>query len=188
MESITNWVTVHFTTWYGYLIAIFAGIGGLLELWDKLGGRLMLKIWPTMENWTATTNVNEIDAELPIHGVRRWCSDTIQQKDDYYQIDMQKNRLISKVELISDSRYPKEYKIEIATNSEPENYEIVGTYKTCSSHPISQQFKNPKRFRYIRFTNTDPDQWPNKAIHAWCIYGIRFWEKRLIFNCLIKIG
>ena len=175
MESITNWVTIHFTTWYGYLIAIFAGIGGLWELWDKVGGRIILKLWPNTLNWTATSNMNENITDLPIRGAGRWCTGLNQKVDDYYQIDMHKNRLISRFKLVSyENRYPKKYRIQICRDDSTD-FQDLGV----QNGPIDYKFPKPRKFKVVKITIVEPDILTDNAMHSWCIYELQFWETRL---------
>jgi len=135
-------------------------------------------MWSSMQTWTAMSNKNEGLADLPLHGSGRWCSGGNQEVNDYYEIDMQQERVITKIELDSrGERMPKKYKVEIARDKLPVMYEDRGDF---SSHLV--RFDNPQKFRHIKFTNIDPDilaNLPKDTIHSWCIYGVRFYERRL---------
>jgi hypothetical protein len=183
-----------FNTWYGNLIAILSVVGGLWALWDKTGGRLfmLLNLWPSMENWEAiclpwqqgepNQGSNLLDPSRPLHhpGLR-WCQMRNMRKDDYYQVDMQKDRAIVRFCLVCrEGRYPKKYRIEVANNANIDSFEDLGEY----SSPIDLRLPKPKKVRVVKFTITEPNILPDNAPLSWCVYEVRFTEVRLFSRWL----
>ena len=197
MESIYQWVSEHFATWYGYLIALLAAIGGLLSLWDNTFGRwsVIRNLWPSRETWNAhclpatpdEPNMGrpELEANIPLHYPgQRWCQMRNMKVGDYYHIDMQKDRVITRLQLVTYGRAPKKYKIEIATNDTIDRFRDLGIY---SDSPMDIKLPHAKKFRVVKFTIIEPDILPNNAWHSWCIYDVRFTEARLFGNWFKRI-
>jgi len=98
------------------------------------------------------------------------------EKGDYYQVDIQKNRVISRLKLVCyEGRYPRKYRLEIAQANSINSFEDLGV----KEGPIDFSFKKPRKFRVVKFTIASPDVLPNGAWHSWCIYDVRFTEARL---------
>lgn len=177
------------------IYALIAG-GALWALWDRTIGRFVLKIWPDRKTWTAiclpwqegdpNREGELLDPNRPLHfpGLR-WCQMRNMRKGDYYQVDMQKDRLISRLCLVCrEKRYPKKYRIEVANNDAIDSFKDLGE----PAGPIDYRFSKPQKFRVVKFTITEPDILPNNAPHSWCIYDVRFYEVRIpkIWNPEIK--
>lgn len=156
-------------------------------------------MWPSRDNWTAhclpwkdgdpNKGAPELNANLPLHYPgQRWCQMRNMRVGDYYQVDMQKDRVISEVHLLCmGGRHPKKYRIEIAKNEAMDSFEDKGIY--CG--PIHRKFEKPCKFRVIKFTIVEPDILPNNEPHSWCVYDVIFKEARLfgrLWNVPIGVG
>ena len=144
-------------------------------------------MWPSRNNWNAicrpwkegdpNKGAPELNANLPLHYPgQRWCQMRNMEKGDYYQVNMQKDRVISRLRLACfEGRYPRKYRLEVATNNSINNFEDLGVH----NGPIDYKFPKPRKFRIVKFTIEEPDILPDGAWHSWCIYDVRFTEVRL---------
>jgi hypothetical protein len=189
MDDLPN-VVSKLPTWLQYLIAVFvilATIGLPISKLTKLFWRRPM--WPSRANWAAIClpakpneehyGAAELVADRPLHypGLR-WCQMRNMEVSDYYQIDLQKSRVISRIELKSyGKRYPKKYSLEIAQNGE---FELVGKY----DGPIEIDFKKPIKARVLLFKIIEPmrdedTRDKDGKYPSWCIYDVRLTEARL---------
>jgi len=145
-------------------------------------------MWPSREKWNAhckpwhegepNKGAPELNANLPLHYPgQRWCQMRNMEKGDYYQVDMQKDRLISELHLVCmEGRYPKKYRIEIAKSDAMDSLENLGEY----DGPIHHKFKKSRKFRVVKFTIVEPDILEGGGMHSWCIYDVIFTEVRFL--------
>jgi hypothetical protein len=190
MESLPDLIKDLPIGWQ-YTIAILVGLATIgISITSIIRWLLRLpmfrNLWPSMEDWTAiclpwhkgdpNKDAKELDAERPLRRLGdRWCQMRNMRKGDYYRIDMQKDRLISRVSLRCPHRYPKKYSIELETDDPSKEPELIGEFNS----PIDYKFPKPRKFRIIEFRITEPDIPPEGVMHSWCVYEVRFWEKRI---------
>jgi len=194
MESLPDWISGLPLGWQWaiaillLLSAIGISIIGIIRWFMRW--RVFRNLWPSMEDWTAiclppkndepNKGAPELDANLPIrYPGQRWCQMRNMEVGDYYQVDMQKNRNISRMCLICrEGRYPKEYRIEVAKEGDINGFEDLGIH----NGPIDYYFPKPHKFRVVKFTIVEPDIPLEGQKKSWCVYELRFWEARLLLR------
>jgi hypothetical protein len=189
-ELISEYIPI----WVQWVLGVLITIGALWALWDRTLGRLAMfrNLWPSMEKWSANALPWQKEDGVPDQGGvlldenrplrnpnSRWCQMRNMRLGDYYFLDMQKNRLISRMHLVTHGRDPKKYKIEVFTDEKIDTPQELGEY---TNSPIDIKLHPPRKFRKVKFTIIEPDILPNNAKHSWCIYEVRFWKARLLLR------
>lgn len=192
MENLPDFIS---TSPLGLILAILVVVGGLWALWDKTIGRVLvaLRLWPSMERWTAigrpsrpderNRSAPELDANLPIrYPGQRWCQMRNMEQGDYYQVDMQRERIISRIRLVCrEGRYPEQYRIEIAGDSDIDTFKLVED--NCTG-PIDYRFDRPLKFRVVKVTIVEPRVFADNSGPSWCVYELKFTEPRILGKLL----
>ena len=189
MENLPD-ILSGFPIWLQYLIALLVFLTFLSELLHRIWQiprSPMNKLWPSREKWNAiclpwkegdpNKGAPELNANLPLHYPgQRWCQMRNMETGDYYQVDMQKDRVISRLRLTCyEGRHPLKYCLEIARANSINDFESLGV----KDGPIDYRFDKPRKFRVVKFTIVEPDILPDSVWHSWCIYDVQFEEVRL---------
>lgn len=147
-------------------------------------------MWPNREKWVAIClpakphevhyGAAELDANRPLHypGLR-WCQMRNMEIDDYYQIDMQKTRVIHQIRLLTYAeRYPSKYELSVF-----EDGQALPSFKNEYNGPIDIKFEKPIKARVLNFRITQPMrdvQSGEGEYPSWCIYDVRITETRIL--------
>ena len=147
MEGRTKMITVII---FGGLATICFILMGLI--------RLSKKLWPNREKWLANSSypsellLNNPQIALNKNRGEQWRSTDAQEVDEWFEVDMGKERMISRIEFIPDySDIEKPKKWRMMSYGEDDNKQKQTLSHNDGEYNISIQSRNiPNRIRWFR--------------------------------------
>ena len=147
----------------------------------------MFRWWPGRE-WSADCKAADQDSKYKgdehliadrawKNGGHRWSMMREQRIGDWYELNLKKTRIISRIEAISDiDNSPLKYKLLIQPTERSEWVEVGDR-----NGPIDYEFQKPSPVFMLRFEIIKPRTEPIGAVGspAWSINDIRLTEVRL---------
>jgi hypothetical protein len=170
-----------------YLIAVLlviAAIWSPISLFLVLGKRMFKKLWPNRENWKGNCMPLEPtdkhygdDRLIPSRawgqGNGRWCQMRAMRVGDYFHLDMNKARVISRIVFDCQTGFPLRSKLELRKDKDSD-FEVVREILG----KIDVKLDRPQKFTELRITILEPKTIDGPT-PAWSIYDIRLVEVRL---------
>jgi hypothetical protein len=180
-----------------YLIALLLALAILKPAWLIAKAILwwpMSKLWPGRDGWSAECIPKEkgMDTDDRLNPNRawesgsaeRWCQMRMMKVGDYYNLDIAKPRVISRIKLIcKEHSYPMKYELRIKQDDN-HPWEDGGIHDSGNGGLgyMEVNLDKPRKLKGLSFIITEPRINPrnvNGQPPAWSIFDIVLTEMRL---------